>query len=65
MFVHQCGTCWKLSYKNRSINVLAIDKSDHFNIALEAMKGLVDDPVSVGTIEASYEPVDKSVCGLV
>ena len=61
-----CGTCWKLTYNGRSINVLAIDPTDAgFNIALEAMNTLTNNQaVFLGRVDAQATQVDASHCGL-
>ncbi|KAI0329946.1 Cerato-platanin [Cubamyces sp. BRFM 1775] len=61
-----CGTCWKLTYNGRSINVLAIDHTDSgFNIALEAMNTLTNNQaVFLGRVDAQATQVDVSQCGL-
>ncbi|KAH9894066.1 Cerato-platanin [Cubamyces lactineus] len=61
-----CGTCWKLTYNGRSINVLAIDHTDAgFNIALEAMNTLTNNQAEfLGRIDAQATQVDASQCGL-
>ena len=61
-----CGTCWQLTYKGKSINVLAVDHADEgFNIAMEAMNtltgGLAAEP---GRIDATATQVSASACGL-
>ncbi|TFK61486.1 immunomodulatory protein, partial [Pluteus cervinus] len=39
-----CGTCWKITYGSKSINVLAVDHagSGSFNLALAAMNTLTN-----------------------
>ena len=61
-----CGSCWTLTYKGKSINVLAIDHTDSgFNIAQEAMDTLTGgQAVFLGRIDATAKQVDKSKCGL-
>ncbi|KAI0352772.1 Cerato-platanin [Trametes cingulata] len=61
-----CGTCWKLTYQGRSINVLAIDHTDAgFNIALEAMNVLTNNQGEfLGRIDAQATQVPASQCGL-
>lgn len=62
-----CGTCWKLTYQGKSINVLAIDVAGpgQFNIALAAMNELTDGRAEeLGRVEVASEQVDASVCGL-
>lgn len=62
----QCGSCWKLTYNGRSINVLAVDHTDAgFNIALEAMNTLTNNQaVFLGRIDATATQVASSQCGL-
>ncbi|KAI0676689.1 Cerato-platanin [Trametes maxima] len=62
----QCGSCWKLTYQGRSINVLAIDHTDAgFNIALGAMNTLTNNQgVFLGRIDAQATQVPASQCGL-
>lgn len=59
-----CGTCWKLTYKGNSINVLAIDHAaDGNNLSLEAMNMLTDgQAVQLGRIEATAEKVSAAEC---
>jgi hypothetical protein len=61
-----CGTCWALTYNGVTINVLAVDHADAgFNIATEAMNTLTGgQAVQLGRVDASYQQVDASVCGL-
>ncbi|KAF8860784.1 Cerato-platanin [Acephala macrosclerotiorum] len=61
-----CGTCWALTYNKNTINVLAIDHaSEGFNIAEAAMNTLTGgQAVALGRVDADYQQVDASVCGL-
>jgi hypothetical protein len=61
-----CGTCWKLEYKGKSINVLAIDHAAAgFNLALDAMNALTNGQASqLGRIDAKATQVAASNCGL-
>ncbi|KAI1782981.1 cerato-platanin-like secreted protein [Ganoderma leucocontextum] len=61
-----CGSCWQLTYKNTTINVLAIDHAGSgFNIAKAAMDTLTDgQAVQVGVVQATSKEVAPSVCGL-
>ena len=60
-----CGTCWNLSFNGTSINVLAIDHSVGFNIALEALNTLTNgNAVQLGRITATATQVAASACGL-
>ncbi|KAI0522158.1 EC5 protein [Xylaria bambusicola] len=62
----QCGTCWKLTYKGRSVNVLAIDHAGAgFNIALGAMNTLTNgQAVALGRVDATATQVAVNQCGL-
>ncbi|KAG6899209.1 hypothetical protein C0995_006648 [Termitomyces sp. Mi166 len=68
----QCGTCWKLTYKDgkgvtRSINVIAVDHaSAGWNVATQAMNALTGgQAVQVGRINnVKQEKVAASQCGL-
>ncbi|KAF4951312.1 hypothetical protein FGADI_7510 [Fusarium gaditjirri] len=61
-----CGTCWKLTYKGKSINVLAIDHTDAgFNISPAAMNALTNNQaVQLGRVDATATQVAISNCGL-
>jgi hypothetical protein len=61
-----CGSCWALTYKGVTINVLAIDHAGAgFNIATEAMDALTGgQAVQLGRIDADYQQVDVSACKL-
>jgi hypothetical protein len=63
---HQCGTCYGIHYNGNSIYVLAIDHTANgFNLAQEAMNKLTNgQAVAVGRIDAQYEQVPLSNCGL-
>ena len=62
-----CGTCWQLTYKGKSINVLAVDHAgEGFNIAQKALDKLTNNQaVDLGFIQADAKQVPKSHCGLV
>ncbi|KAI0373180.1 Cerato-platanin-domain-containing protein [Pilatotrama ljubarskyi] len=62
----ECGTCWQLTYKNKSVNVLAVDHAQKgWNVALGAMNALTGGKArQLGRIEATAKQVDKSKCGL-
>ncbi|KAI0700550.1 immunomodulatory protein [Cerioporus squamosus] len=61
-----CGTCWQLTYKGKSINVLAIDHADSgFNIALTAMNTLTNGQAeALGRVDVTATQVSASSCGL-
>ncbi|KAA1477715.1 Cerato-platanin [Dentipellis sp. KUC8613] len=61
-----CGTCWKLTYNGKSINVIAVDHAgDGFNLSLEAMNTLTNgQAVFDGIVQATATQVAASQCGL-
>ncbi|KAF4458705.1 rot1 precursor [Fusarium albosuccineum] len=61
-----CGTCWKLTYKGKSINVLAIDHADAgFNISPTAMNALTGgQAIKLGRIDATATQVAVKNCGV-
>ncbi|KAH9894063.1 Cerato-platanin [Cubamyces lactineus] len=61
-----CATCWKLTYKDKSIEILAIDHADEgFNIAQEAMLELAGaDGVTAGVIDADVIKLTNIQCGI-
>jgi hypothetical protein len=61
-----CGTCWALTYKNTTINVLAIDVAkDGFNVGLTAMNKITNGTaVHDGIVDVTYKQVNASACGL-
>lgn len=61
-----CGTCWRLTFEGRSINVLAIDRAGFgFSIVLQAMDRLSNGrATSLGHINADATRVSGSQCGL-
>ncbi|EGX88085.1 heat-stable 19 kDa antigen precursor [Cordyceps militaris CM01] len=61
-----CGTCWRLTYNNRSVTILAIDRSvNGFNIGLEAFDNLTGGRgEEVGRVEAQVTQVDVKECSL-
>ncbi|THU94131.1 Asp f 13-like protein [Dendrothele bispora CBS 962.96] len=62
----QCGTCWKLTFNGKSINVLAIDHAGSgFNVAQAAMDELTNgNAIAFGVVDVSATQVDVSNCGL-
>ncbi|UNI20856.1 hypothetical protein JDV02_006905 [Purpureocillium takamizusanense] len=62
----ECGSCWKLEYKGRSVNILAIDHAGAgFNIALAAMNDLTNGQAEqLGRIDATASRAPLSACGL-
>ncbi|KAH7107336.1 Cerato-platanin [Auriculariales sp. MPI-PUGE-AT-0066] len=60
-----CGVCYKLTYKGRSVNITVVDHADGFNIAKAAMNTLTNNQaVSLGRVNATYIKIDDSWCGL-
>lgn len=64
-----CGACYQLHYSAGNVDgvitVLAIDKSDGFNIGKEAMNALTNDQADdLGRVEATYVQVADSLCGM-
>ncbi|KAM0546467.1 hypothetical protein ACHAPJ_010825 [Fusarium lateritium] len=61
-----CGTCWKLTYKGRSVTILAIDHVDAgFNLSPAAMNTLTNNQaVKLGRVDATAVQVPISQCGL-
>ncbi|KAM0555044.1 hypothetical protein ACHAPJ_006392 [Fusarium lateritium] len=61
-----CGGCYRLEYKGKKINVLAIDHAAAgFNIGLDAMNALTNGQgAKLGRINAQVYHADPSACGL-
>lgn len=64
--VKKCGTCYGITYNGNTIYVLAVDRAgDGFNIAKQAMDQLTNgQAASLGRIDANYQQVATSNCGL-
>jgi len=62
-----CGTCWKLTFNNKSIFVTAVDHAgDGFNLAEAALNTLTNgQAVALGEVSATATQVALSNCGLV
>lgn len=60
----QCGTCYSLTYRGKTIYVLAIDHTaTGFNIAQNAMNALTNgNAAQFGRVDAEYAQVAKSNC---
>ncbi|KAI0797065.1 Cerato-platanin [Abortiporus biennis] len=60
----QCGTCWKLTYKDQSVNILAIDHiAEGFIISKEAMDALTDgEALDLGHVQAEVSQLPASAC---
>ena len=60
-----CGTCWRVTYQGRNITFTAIDHAKTINLSKAAMNKLTNgQAVKLGTVQATYEQVAKSQCGL-
>ncbi|KAH8824640.1 Cerato-platanin [Flagelloscypha sp. PMI_526] len=61
-----CGTCWKLTYQNRSITMLAIDYTETgFNLGKKAMDQLTNNRAEeLGIVQATATKQTLSACGL-
>ncbi|KAH9886029.1 Cerato-platanin-domain-containing protein [Cubamyces lactineus] len=61
-----CGTCWKLTYNGKSINLLAFDHAgDGFNISEEAMNELTDgEGIVAGHVDVQVEQLTSTQCGI-
>ena len=62
----ECGSCWQISYKGKSVNVIVVDHTgDGFNLSLEAVNALTDGHAEeFGVVHAQAKQVNKSHCGL-
>ena len=62
----ECGTCWKITYNGKSINILAIDHTDNgFNIGLKAMNDLTNNQATfLGRVNVVAEQANASDCGI-
>jgi hypothetical protein len=60
----QCGTCYSLTYKGKTIYVLAIDHTQNgFNIAQKALDDLTGgNAVQFGRVDAQFAQVAASKC---
>ena len=61
-----CGTCWEITYKGRTIHALAIDHTDDgFNLSKEAMDMLTNNQAEdLGVIDATYKQLRPVECYL-
>ncbi len=61
-----CGSCWRITYQGKSVNVTAIDTAgDGFNPSLETLNTLTNGHgVEFGHIDAQAVQIDKKYCGL-
>ena len=62
----QCGQCFAVTYLNRTVHILAIDRAaSGLNIGEKAMDELTDNQaVQLGRVEADVTGVASSNCGL-
>ncbi|KAI5296301.1 hypothetical protein KEM52_004380 [Ascosphaera acerosa] len=60
-----CASCWKVTYKSRSVNVLGVDVGQGgVNMALATMNKLTNNMAeNLGRIQATLEKVDAGDCG--
>ncbi|TCD59978.1 hypothetical protein EIP91_010946 [Steccherinum ochraceum] len=60
-----CGACFQLGYKNKTIIFQAVDSSpgNGFNLAKRAMNDLTNgEGVTAGSVQITYEQVDDKLC---
>ncbi|KAL2204173.1 Cerato-platanin [Sarocladium strictum] len=62
----ECGGCWKLEYKGKSINILAVDHAaSGFNVGKKAMDALTGNKASqLGRVDVKATKVAAKNCGL-
>ena len=61
-----CGTCRELTYRGKSIDVMVVDYTVvGFSLDLTAYQMLTNETApALGSVEATYEQVDDSLCGV-
>lgn len=61
-----CGDCYQITYKGKTIRMLAIDHvAEGINLSEEAMNALTGgNAVQFGRVDATVTKVAASVCGL-
>ncbi|KAK7038776.1 hypothetical protein VNI00_010662 [Paramarasmius palmivorus] len=63
-----CGTCWQISYGDRSINMVAVDyAASGFRVSPAAMNYLTNNQAyngNLGVVDVQVKQVDKSACNL-
>ncbi|KAJ8096352.1 hypothetical protein PM082_011513 [Marasmius tenuissimus] len=61
----QCGSCWRITYNGKSINVLGVDHAGSgFNVAQAAMDELTDgQAVNLGNIQVDAVQTSARDCG--
>jgi hypothetical protein len=61
----QCGVCYALTYKDKTIHILGIDHGNSYIISLAAMNDLTSNQATfLGRVDATVTSVDKALCGL-
>ena len=61
-----CGTCWELTFRGKSVDVLVVDYTVvGFSLGPTAYQALTNQTGQpLGNVEATYEQVDDGLCGL-
>ncbi|KAK7038777.1 hypothetical protein VNI00_010663 [Paramarasmius palmivorus] len=61
-----CGTCWQISYGDKSINMVAVDyAASGFRVSPAAMDYLTNNQAfNLGVVDVQVKQVDKSVCNV-
>ncbi|KZV99846.1 SnodProt1 [Exidia glandulosa HHB12029] len=61
----QCGSCYKVTYKNTTVTFTAIDKANTLNMGLNAMNKLTGGQAKkLGNANIIYQKVSSKECGL-
>ena len=60
-----CGSCWELTFGNKSMYLLAVDKNSEYTSSQKAMDTLTGgNAVNFGRINVTAERVSASKCGM-
>lgn len=60
-----CGACYRVTYKGKTIKYTAIDKANGFNMGVTAMNKLTGGRAKeVGRVNVLYEQIAAKECGL-
>lgn len=60
-----CGTCYNVTYGNKTVAILAVDVSNAVTISETAMNTLTSNlAAELGRVDVTATQVDASVCGL-
>ncbi|KAG2034798.1 Cerato-platanin [Suillus americanus] len=60
-----CGTCYNVTYGNKTVAILAVDVSNAVTISETAMNTLTGNlAAELGRVDVTATQVDASVCGL-